>query len=110
MPISSCGGPVGVRDQTTTSVPLRLQLLSPLLNAASSIAGVLEDVRRLVALQNGRLILPRAGTESRSETEKELLPIAACAKETRDRVYERRVLEPVISTHDRHVSDDFSRT
>src|SRR5271157_1357842 len=56
---------------------------------------LIESVRRVVALQNGRLILARAGRESRSETEKEQLPIAASARETRNRVYERRVLEPL---------------
>jgi hypothetical protein len=85
-------------------IPLRSLPLSALLNPPLSTSGLIESVRRLVALQNGRLILPRAGRESQSETEKEQLPIAASARETRNRVYERRVLEPVISTHDHNVS------
>jgi hypothetical protein len=79
-----------------------------LLTLPPSTSGWLEGVRHLVASQNGRLIPPKVGGEAR--TEKEHFPFAASGRETRIRVYERRVPEPVISTYDRHVSNDFSKT
>jgi len=58
-----------------------------------------------VALQNEMLILLG---EKESRSEKAL--ITATAKRIGRRVRECRVLEPVISTHDRCVFNDFSKT
>jgi hypothetical protein len=43
-------------------------------------------------------------------TEEEQPSITASAREIHNLVYERQVLEPVISTRDRNVSNDFSNT